>query len=991
MKRNSILFILLVIATGLYGQVTVTGKVTSSNEEEGPLIGVNIRIKGTDRGAITDIDGNYELEVPSADTVLLFSYTGYEPQEIALNGRTTLNVELLQSSEMLEEVVVVGYGTQRKSDLTGSISSLESEEINRVPSANVEQLLQGKVAGVQVTPISGKPGEGAVVRIRGTGTLNNASPLYVVDGMLLNDISFLNPQDIESMEVLKDASATAIYGSRGANGVIIITTKKGAERETQFNVSSYGGLQEVITQIDLTNGRQFATLANEVATNVGNAPPFDDPDAFGEGTNWQDVIFQTAPIQSHQISANGGNENILFNISANYFKQEGIVRGSDFWRATLRLNNQYKLTDRVEVGHNIAFTYREQDNAANVVPTAYRADPTIPVFDSTGNFTDVTLRNGVGNAEASIFYNNNFDVGNRIVGNAYADFNFLENFTLKTSFGVDLNRNENKNFTPEFEVSPNSLQRSERSSLTISRNETDSWVWENTLTYNNEWGDHRLTVLGGATLQEFISDNLSATRFNFIGESEEFFFLNAGSEDGQINSNDAFEWSILSFLSRVNYVWKDRYLLTASIRADGSSKFGENNRYGYFPSVALGWNLSREPFFDVDFISRLKLRGSWGQVGNEKIGAYQGRPRVESNVLAVFGANEAIQNGATITELANPDIQWEETSQSNIGFELGLLEGRFSAEIDYYTRTTDQILVSVPIPDYVGASAPVVNAAEVRNRGVDLNLSWRDRIGDFSYNFNFVGSTVNNEVLSLGQGREEILGGGLGVGGQLGTRTAVGQPIGYFFGFEVDGIFQNEAELEQFPTRGGEVPGDLRFADLDGDGAITTADKTFLGSPIPDFTYGFGLGAEYRGFDLQVDFNGQSGNEIINAKRMSRFATYNFETIYLDRWTEPGSSTTEPRITNGGHNYQFSERFVQDGSFLRLRTVQIGYTLPANLLDKINFNNLRIYFNGTNLVTWTDYTGYTPEISSGNVLDVGIDRGVFPIAKTYTFGVDLRF
>lgn len=994
--RNRYLLSVLCLILGLsalQAQTTVTGTVI---DETGlPLPGVNVRsaLQST-TGTISDADGSYSVTLENAaNDTLIYSFIGYKTIREPVQARTTIDVEMGFQQQLLDDVVVVGYGVQRKSDLTGAISSVKEEELQRVSNGNVEQILQGRVAGVQVTPSSGEPGRGAVIRIRGTGTLNNASPLFVVDGMLLNDINFLNPNDIESIEVLKDASATAIYGSRGANGVIIVTTKKGRDQRPSLQLNTYYGTQEVVRKIDLTNASEFAQLANEVATNTGLEAPFDDPASFGEGTAWQDVIFQAAPIQSYQLSSNGGNEFVRYNISANYFAQEGIIRGSDFNRLTIRLNNEYLLTDNVTVGHNIAYTRNNRENPAGVLTQAYRAEPVIPVFNEDGSFADGTVRIPVGNPEASIFYRNSFSDGTRLVGNAYINVDFLKNFTFRSSLGIDNNQFEGKTFVPEFEVSPTSLQRNEESNLNVSNTTNESWLWENTLTYQNEWNNHRLNLLGGITSQEFTNEGLGGSRRNFLGETEEFFFLSAGEAESQTNFNGGFEWSLLSYLFRANYTFMDRYLFTVSMRADGSSKFGENNRWGYFPSVGLGWNLNKELFMqNQDMISRLKLRGSWGVIGNEKIGAYAGKPTVTSNINAVFGNPSSLATGASIVDPANPNIQWEETEQYNIGVEIGFLENRLTAEIDYYNRTTNDILVAVPIPDYVGVDVnPVVNAASVENKGVDMTLNWRDNIGDFGYSVGFVGSTVNNEVLSLGTGQAEIFGGGLGVGGLLGTRTVVGQPIGAFYGYRTNGIFQNEQELEQFPTRGAEVPGDLRFVDTNNDGVITSDDRTMIGNPIPDFTYGFNLSMNYKGFDMALEFNGQQGNEIINAKKMARFGTYNFETTFLDRWTGEGTSNTEPRVTNGGHNYEPSERFIEDGSFTRLRTVQLGYTLPQSLMDRVGISRFRVYVIGNNLVTWTDYSGYTPEITSGSVISVGIDGGVFPIAKTFTAGIDVTF
>ncbi len=975
-------------------QINVQGTVTDLEGE--PLIGANILIKGTATGTATDFDGKYSLTVNSLADTLVFSYTGYSMQQIPLQGRSLLDVKMQVSAEVLGEIVVVGYGVQRKSDLTGSISTVKAEDLNRVPSGNVEQLLEGKVAGVLVTPSSGEPGAGAIVRIRGTGTLNDASPLYVVDGMLLNDISFLNPQDIESLEVLKDASATAIYGSRGANGVIIVTTKKGSKQENAtISVDAYYGSESVINEIDLVNASQYAELTNELAMNTGNIPPFADPSIYGVGTNWQDVIYRNAPTMNYNINARGGSDKALYSVSANYFKQQGVIRGSDFDRVSLRINNSYKLNSFLDIGHNVAFVYRDRMIGPGVVGTALRTSPITPPYDSLGNFSDASIYSSTGNAEASIFYNDNNEQGQRGVGNVYADVHFLKNFTFRTNFGLDVQFVQGKNFQPVYDVS--SIQVNEKSDLEVYNNRERSWLWENTLNYTKEWKQHRVNVLAGTTAQEYYYETLTGRAQDLIGQGKEFHFLDAGTEQtgGDALNNNGNTWSMVSYLGRVNYTFRDKYLVTASIRADGSSKFGSANRYGYFPSFALGWNMTNEPFMrGQNILDRLKVRASWGQIGNEKINSEAAIAVVDPNLnTAVFGPNEQTYPAATPTSLANPELRWEETTQTNVGLEFGVLNNRLTAEIDYYRRVTSDILTPVPIPKYVGSETdPIVNAAKVLNRGFDITAGWQDSKGKFGYHLGVVGSTVHNEVLALGGGKEEIFGGSLGFGGILGTRTVVGLPIGSFYGYIVDGVFQNTEELNSLPKRGGEVVGDLRFKDLNGDGVITDeGDRTFIGNPIPKFIFGFNAGAEFAGFDLSIEFNGQTGNDLINAKKMARFGNYNYEVSYLNRWHGEGTSNTEPRITNSGNNYEFSTRFVEDGSYLRLRNVQLGYTLPKHVTERMHLGSLRVYLSGTNLATWTKFTGYTPEISSENVLSVGIDSGSYPISKTVIGGINLSF
>ncbi len=975
----------------LFGQILdITGIVTEDNGA--PLYGVNILVKSTGDGTITDFDGKYALKGVNTQDTLVFSYLGFDTQEIPVASRSMIDVILVSASALLDEVIVVGYGVQKKSDVTGAITRVRSEEIEKIPTASVDQALQGKVAGVQVTPSSGEPGAQAVVRIRGVGTLNTASPIYVVDGVILDDIGFLNMNDVESIDVLKDASATAIYGSRGANGVIIVTTKKGkANSETRFQFASYYGVQEVVRKIDMVNGTEFAILANETAENEGTPVLYDNPEQYGEGTDWQDVIFQMAPIQSYQLSASGGSEKVIFNLSGNYIRQEGIIRQSEFERFTFRMNNEYLLTENVSFGHNLSFMQTASTQDPGVLGNAYRVYPIFAPRDSAGNYTDTAP---VGNPEAQFEFNNNRRKRQRLSGNVYANINFLKNFTFRSSLGLDQVYENTRRFTPEFYVSPS--QQNPENSISIGTFRGRNWVLDNTVTYNKSFGSSNLTVMGGVSMQEFTGETLGGSRRNVPGDTEEFFYLDAGPQDFQTNYNGASSWGLFSYLARVNYSLKDRYLATINYRVDGSSKFGKNNRWGHFPSFSLGWVVSNEDFFPVsDLLTRLKFRAGYGSIGNDKtdvFGLYPSQPTVSDGQDAVFGPDEVLNYGFTLLALANPDLKWESSNQFNAGVEAGFLGNRLTAEVDFYHKTTTGVLIRVDIPQYVGAEEPpVLNAADVLNRGFDIALNWRET-GIFSYNVGVVASTVYNEVLSLGEGKEFLLGGDLGVGGKRITRTVPGLPIGAFYGYEIEGVFQNQEEIDSSPTIGDEKPGDFKFRDLNGDGEITAeGDKAYLGSSIPEFIFGFNLGASYKGIDFSIDFNGQTGNMVANAKKAARFGTYNYETSYLDRWTGEGTSNTEPRVTNGGHNYLESEWFLEDASFIKLRNVQIGYTLPQEVVQKIRFKNIRFYISGTDLITWTKYSGYTPEIVSESVLSNGVDRGVFPLARTYNFGISADF
>jgi TonB-linked SusC/RagA family outer membrane protein len=973
-------------------QHQVSGAVTSM-EDGRPLASVNVVVKGTAIGTITNNLGRYTINAPSPDDTLVVSSIGFLEQEVPIAGRSVVNIALPIQAIALQELVAVGYGQVQRRDLTGAVASVRGERIAEVATPSVEQALQGRVAGVQVTPASGRPGADAVVRIRGIGTLNDAGPLYVVDGMLTDDIAFLSPNDIASVEVLKDASATAIYGSRGANGVIIITTQRGAiDRPTRFTLNAYTGAQRVQNAIDLVNAQEYAMLANELAVNQNLPNPyFPNPAAVGPGTDWQREIFETAPMHNVQLAATGGTDRITYYFSANLINQAGVIPKSDFTRLTLRLNNDYQLRDFLRIGHNINFSYTDSERPPGVLHQLYRADPTIPPRNEQGEFSDANIRSSAGNPAATVFYTNNGEDANRLVGNLFADVDLFRGLALRSSFGLDHDRAGFRQFVPVFTVSP--TQQNPISNLRVEQATTSSWLWENTLNYNVVTEQHRLNLLGGITAQTFYTEVLGGTRINIAGESPSLWYLNAGDADGQTNFNTASDWRMLSYLFRTNYTFLDRYLFTASMRIDGSSRFGRENRFGYFPSFALGWNLAEEAFMrNLEPIDALKLRASWGRIGNDKIGAYPAFPVVTGNLNAVFGEDPGLRFGASPIALANPEVRWEQTNQTNVGVDLSLYRGAFEATFDYYSRLTDGILVRVPIPRYVGvAQEPFVNAAEVLNSGFEGTVTWFGNLGGVGLELGFNGATTNNEVKSLGGGREQILGGGLGNEVTFTTRTVVGEPIGSFWGFVVEGIFQTEEEIANSPTRGGEQPGDLRYADVNGDGQITEADKTFIGSPIPDVVYGFHARLDFGSVDFSAAFAGQAGSKVFNGKKAVRFGVENYERSFLERWHGPGTSDWEPRITNAGHNYQASERFLEDGSFLKLQTAQLGYRLPTRVANRLNVENARIYLSGTNLFTITGYSGYTPEVVSDNVIASGIDLGVYPPARTLTIGLDLSF
>ena len=992
MKATLYTLFALLLSAAAAAQATVSGTVTDGTD---PLIGVSVQVIGTGSGTVTDLDGTYTLTVPEGADSLSFTYIGFAPQQVAIGGRTTIDVALGESSEVLQEVVVVGYGIQQKDDLTGAVGVVESDQLTDIPTQSLGQSLQGKVSGLQIIPGSGAPGADAIFRIRGVGTLNNADPLFVVDGMILDNISFLNPQDVESVSVLKDASATAIYGARGANGVIIITTRQGGG-EGSFTINAYAGNQEVVRKIDVLNATEYATLINEADVNEGRQPRFENPGQYGEGTDWQDVIFRTAPIYNAQLSFQGGGEQSSFNLSANYFRQEGIIQGSGYDRLTVRLNNSRQVKDWLTVAGNLNLGLNSSDNipTGSILATAYRADPISVPRDADGNFGDASAIGNTGNPLATIFYTNDRSQSYRAVGNTYADVRFLDGFTFRTNFGVDFVYDRGRVFVPEFFVSAS--QQSQQSVISARNAYRRNWLWENTLNYANDFGVHHVDGVVGITYQDNFGEEIGGSRQRVIGDDPSFFYLNSADQTTATNYNgvNGGDWGLVSYLGRVNYTFDSRYLLTVSGRVDGSSRFGDNYKYGFFPSVGLGWNISNEDFFDASgTVSRLKLRASWGRTGNDRIGEYQYVPRVVSGLGAVFGEEPVLQPGATLTGLANPNLRWEETDQTDIGVEVGFFDNRLLLEADAYRKFTSGILFNAPIPGYIGAGAPVRNVAEVLNRGLDLSANWRGG-GDFRYNLGANASFVHNEVVSLDGNTENFFSGALGVGGQLGTNSRVGSTAGSFYGYEAVGVFQNEEQLGQFAQLGNQQVGDIIYRDVNGDGVINAAeDRVVLGSAIPDMILGINGSFSYSGFELSFDVTGQFGNEVINAKQMARFGAYNYETRWLDRFTGEGSSNTIPRSTIAGPNFEtLSSLYVEDGSYVRLRNVTLGYRFGGPVLDRLRMQSLRVYVNGTNLVTSQNYTGYNPEIYNGTVFDNGIDRGdIYPIARTITAGIDITF
>ncbi len=967
--------------------MTYTGKVVASDLNE-PLIGVSISIPNTSSGTLTDFDGNFEIQAEAGQS-LIFSYIGYKSVEFKLANSLSIEILLLPDNALLDEVVVIGYGTIKKSDLTGSVTKIKSEDIIKVPSSNAIQSLQGKVAGLQIMSTSGDPGANPVVRLRGVTTLNNNNPIAVIDGVIsdISAISLLNSNDIESVEVLKDASASAIYGSRGAAGVIIVTTKKGKSGNNQVQFSLEQSVESASNKIGVMNGREFATYINQIEPGTYN-----NLDILPD-VNWLDKILNdNAPITNANLSIGGGSDKANYYFGLGYFNQKGIIDKSALERLTAKMNSEYKISKFIDVGLNLSVLLSEKQNGPGVINSALWAWPINEPYLADGStFAEV---NG-GNPLAAIEYSNSNSNAFRSLGNLYTNINFLNHFTFRSSLQFDMTESKSKGFSPVYFVGP--LQQNEENDLSYTTSNNNTIIFENTINYSNSFGKHGISALAGYTAQDDKGEYLSGSTEGLIREGELFWYLDAGLDEFERVSNNFSRSTLISYLGRLNYTYDSRYLFTASLRRDGSSKFGPNNKYGNFPSFAVGWNISNESFFPNESIfNKVKFRASWGIIGNEKINGNAQYSLISPGVNAVFGINEAIQAGATFNGGGNPDLKWEETEQTNVGIDLGLFQDKLIIELDYYKKKTNDILVALEPIGYTGIGSfrsIFFNAANVENTGVEWNVNYRNSIGEISYQLGFLGTTIKNKVTDIGQGLGAdslLVGGDLGNGQQV-ARTAVGLPIGYFYGYEVIGVFQNKTEVENSPTLFGQGPGDLKYKDVNGDGKLDAKDRTIIGSSIPDFIYGFNAQIGYKEITLSADFQGQTGSEIYNGKQAIRFTTLNFEDKFNNYWNGEGSTNENPRPSLGGVNYQPSSYFIEDGSFLRLRTLTLNYSISPRLSERLKMAKANIYLRGTNLFTTTKYSGFSPEIGASSAVDGAIDRGVYPITRIFTVGLNANF
>ncbi|GAA4833037.1 TonB-dependent receptor [Algivirga pacifica] len=1001
----------------------ISGNVTDAAGE--PIVGANVVIKGTTQGTMTDLDGKFNLSIPAdiSSPVLQIRFIGYESKEITVGNQTSFSIALAEDIEQLEEVVVVGYGIQKKSDLTGSIATVSPEDMNKTAIPNVSQALQGRVAGVNITAASGAPGAGTRVRIRGVGTVNDASPLYVVDGFIVNgSIDHINPNDIKSISVLKDASATAIYGARGANGVILVTTKNGSEGQgTKITYDAYYGVQEAWKAPDMLNSEEYLMVMTKAYENAGSTfnmvAPSND---LGVSTNWFEEVTQVAPMQNHNLSVSGSKEGLNYYLSAGYFDQEGIVKGSNYERLNVRLNGDYQAKDYLRIGTNLTLANAKgktlpTDFYHGIINAAQKVDPLTPAYDANGLWGSspyMDINNPVGTIERA----NNRYSNLRVTGNAYAEVEILKGLKAKSAFSMDLLRNDSYNMEPIFNVSPD--ENNLRNTVFRGYGATNTWLWENTLSYNKTFDKHTVSALVGYTAQESRFESLGVTRADLLGENEALQYISSATNLEPQVYGSAAEWAMLSTLARVNYSYDDRYLVTANFRRDGSSKFGPENRYGNFMSFSTGWKVINEAFMSDlkgGLLDDLKVRAGWGQIGNDKIGNYEFATAYRSlgRYAYIFGVggSETSTVGLGPMSIGNTAISWESTETTNLGLDVALLDGRLEANLDYFIRDTKDMLIQEPVPMYIGFNsttggtiAPITNLGSVRNKGWEAVLTWKETRGDFSYSVSGNLSSVNNEVLSFGNDLVEFVSSGTFQAGAT-TRTTPGQPIGAFYGYVVDGIFQNQAEVDAHGQPNAR-PGDFRYKDINGydsegnlvegpDGVINDADRDFIGSPMPDFTYGLTLNAEYKGFDVSVFFQGVQGNELFNAMKyfnMTGGFPYNKNREILNAWNGEGTSNEVPRLdaNDPNNNLRVSSFYIEDGSYLRLKNVQLGYTLPSELVKKAGMQRVRVYASAQNLLTFTNYSGLDPEISGG-ALSTGLDYGTYPQARTMMFGANIAF
>jgi TonB-linked SusC/RagA family outer membrane protein len=977
-------------------EIRVSGKVTSPSGE--PLVGVSISVKGTRSGTTTDVGGNFAITVPD-DAVLVFSSVGFETVEIPVAGKSTIDVSMKVSERIQDAVVVVGYGTARKKDLTGSVASVAGSELAKQPVMTATQAVQGKVAGVQVLT-SGDPNALPVIRIRGTGTMfAGANPLYVVDGIINDDIRNINSADILSMEILKDASATAIYGMRAANGVILITTKKGRPGKMVINYDGMVGIKEATNMVDMAGANQYSGYINEANVYYGSGDSLVTQAQLNAGgnTDWYDEILKKGFFQNHNISISGGSEKINYFLSAGILTDEGIINTNDFKRFTIRNNNDYKINKYFKLSTLFSYSRSDVRNVdLNMFNIAYRAAPYV-IAKQNDKYGNTSLANNVGNPLVTFDKNNSSGLGDRFQANVVGELRPITWLTIRSSFGIDKNNFRSTTYGYKYlNTGPENIfiteggnQLRNRSSLTTEESQGSRWVWDNTATFSKKFDQHNFNLLVGTTAEQIKSNKLGVTRFD-VPEDPDQWYLNAGNPVGGTNVNEGDKSTRNSYLARLNYNFSDRYFLTATGRWDASSRLPEHNRWGFFPSVGAGWVISSESFMNSQkLFDNLKLRASWGRVGNDGIPSNLFIPLATINLPYFFNGVE-VQN-IRLAELADQDLKWEILEETNLGLDFTLLDNRLNGTVDFYSRKTKDALVEINIPASLGDpnNQYITNAATFTNKGVEVSLDWKDDINkDWSY---FIGGNIafnKNEVNELKDGQPKFDG---GVGGQgFTTLSANGQPIGSFYLLQVTGIFQNASEITGSAQPNAQ-PGDLRYLDLDKNNVINANDRVFSGSYQPKVTYGVNGGLNWKAIDFSFGGYGTGGGKIYNGKKAAR-ADFrdNIETkVANGRWTPNNPSNSIPRANT--QELPASTYFLENGDFFRINNLTLGYTFREGSLSKLKMDKLRIYVTAQNVTTFTNYSGFTPELSGGATTAAGIEAAIYPTTRTWAFGVNIGF
>ncbi|MGA0256953.1 MAG: SusC/RagA family TonB-linked outer membrane protein [Saprospiraceae bacterium] len=1009
MRILTIAFLLLLSSLLFSQERTIRGTITDA-EDGLELIGATVMVKGTTTGTITDYLGAYELSVPAGMDTLTISYTGYNLVDVAIDGRSVIDVSLSQASQLIDEVVVIGYGIQKKRVSTGSISKLSSEKLEGYQVQSVQTALEGQVSGLIVNSSSGQPGAGKSLLIRGVSTNGDNSPLYVVDGLQVNGIDNINPEDIESVDVLKDAASSAIYGARAANGVVIITTKKGGDKgkityEGFTSTSKPWKLPEMlsandyisITREKFANGNQTAAL---------NALGFPQVGQQTVSTNWMDVIFNDATLQSHRLTASAEN---LY-LSLEYWDESGVVGGdkSNYKRYAARLNGTKDLNEYVTIGENLYINRVDNqtigvNNAfGTVIADAFAYDPITDVYNPEKQYgfeqSDWVQKEYV-NPLSRLFLANNSGHSDQIVGNIYAEIKPMEGLTFRSDFGMDYSWFKFRSFTPDY--------RYHNAFVNVDNDVAQGYGFfqttqvENYATYTKQIDKHDFNIVLGTSYRQSISENAGGSTSNIPDEvkfDDNWQNVNAGQDSLDLSYGGVgVDYKLLSYYGRLIYSFDNKYLFTATLRRDGSSNFGEANRFGVFPSLSAGWVISDEDFFDVGAISFMKLRASWGINGNDRIAPLAYASTIENVFTYPFGINQSLNTGASLATPPNPNIKWEESVQLDIGLEVRLWNDKLSAEIDYYKKNTTDLLMSQVIPGYIGATNnPISNLGEIQNTGIEVALNYRVSLGDLRLRTTLNYTTFDNTVINVAGDSGFLTGWSWPVRNTPITRMTEGFPVGHFVGYRTDGIFQSQEEVFSHLAANGDVlqpragAGDLRFVDMNGDGVINSDDITDIGSPWPDHIIGLSLGGDYKGFDFNIILSTQIGHDIFRAYERSDVTYTNYQTFWLDRWTSENTNTTYPRLVSNdpNNNQRPSDFYLEDGSFLRLRNLQIGYNLPERLVEKAKLQGLRVYLSANNLFTLTNYNGFDPEIgTSGWILDTGIDKGYYPSNKTIGFGL----